>query len=293
MGILEGKVALVTGAGAGLGRCHALALAREGASVVVNDLGIARDGTGEGDRSAAQAVADEICAAGGTAVADAGSVTDEQAVADMIAKATGSFGGLDILVANAGILRDKSFKKMTREEWDSVLAVHLHGTYLTVRAAYQHMLAQGRGGRLVVTSSTSGLFGNFGQCNYGAAKAGIAGLARCLWPEALRAGITVNTLCPAALTRLTEDLPRFGGPGGYGEQMQPEQVSPTVVWLCSDAAAEITGRQFLVYGNTVKLIEPCTIPIAERDAPWTPEEIGAHILATVQERAQPAWIELQ
>ncbi len=291
MASLQAKVALVTGAGGGLGRSHALLLAREGARVVVNDLGIARDGSGGAQARPADAVVDEIRAAGGEAVADYGSVTDPDAVRAMVRRAVDSFGGLDILIANAGILRDKTFKKMTWEQWDSVIQVHLYGTYHCVREAYAQMLEQERGGRIVLTSSTSGLFGNFGQCNYGAAKAGIAGLMRCLWPEAQRKGITVNALAPAALTRMTEDLPRWGEEE-LGGQMRPEQVSPTVVWLCSDEAAEVTGRQFLVYGNTVKLVEPVAVLLADKGPgePWRPEEIGAKILEQARDRERTRWI---
>lgn len=292
MGLLDGKVAIVTGAGGGIGKEHAKLLAAEGAAVVVNDLGVQRDGTGAGELPLAEAVAREIREAGGQAVANMGSVTDAEQVAAMVAQAVETFGKLDILIANAGILRDKTFKKMTPEMWDLVIDVHLRGTYLSVYYAYQQLLAQKSGGRIVVTSSTSGLYGNFGQCNYGAAKAGVAGLMRCLWPEAQRNGITVNALAPVALTRLTEDLPRFGGPDGMGQQMKPNQVSPAVVWLCTDAAAEVTGRTFLVYGNTVKLIEPTLVDIAEKPEgqSWSVAEVGAAINASLAGRDHPRWM---
>ena len=179
MGMLDGKVALVTGAGGGLGRAHALLLAAEGASVVVNDLGGSRDGTGAGTSMADQVV-DEIKAAGGQAVANYGSVTNPEEARAMVQACSDSFGKIDILIANAGILRDKSFKNMDDTMWDVVLDVHLRGTYLTTKAAYDTMIEQGNGGRIIMTSSTSGLLGNFGQTNYGAAKAGIAGFMRCL-----------------------------------------------------------------------------------------------------------------
>ena len=206
MGSLDGKVAIVTGAGGGIGKAHALLLAKEGACVVVNDLGGARDGTGASS-SMADAVVDEITAAGGKAVANYGSVTDKAAAKEMVDQAVQAFGKLDILIANAGILRDKSFKNMDDDMWDLVLDVHLRGTYLTTKAAYDRMIEQGTGGRIVMTSSTSGLLGNFGQTNYGAAKAGIAGFTRCLWLEGLKYGITVNVLAPTAMSRLTEDSP--------------------------------------------------------------------------------------
>ena len=200
MGLLDGKVALVTGAGGGLGETHALLLAQEGALVVVNDLGGSRDGAG-GGRGMADTVVDKIKAMGGQAVADYGNVANEADAKAMIQKAVDTFGRIDFLIANAGILRDKSFKNMTNDMWDIVIDVHLRGTYLTVNAAYHQMIEQGHGGSIVVTSSTSGLLGNFGQSNYGAAKAGIAGFARCLFQEGMKYGIRVNILAPAAWSR--------------------------------------------------------------------------------------------
>ncbi len=276
MGTLDGKVAVVTGAGGGIGRAHAKLLASEGASVVVNDLGGARDGTG-GSRSMADGVVEEIVAAGGKAVAHYGSVTEKQAAQDMVTTAVNEFGRLDILIANAGILRDKSFKKMDDDMWDVVLDVHLRGTYLTVKAAYDKLLEQGDGGRIVMTSSTSGLLGNFGQTNYGAAKAGIAGFMRCLWLEGLKYGITVNVLVPTATSRLTEDIL----PEDIQDQFPPETISPAVVWLCTDDAKDVTGRQWLVSGNNVSLLSWQVTPIANQDisdGPWDVAEIGEKIL---------------
>jgi len=183
MGQLDGKVAIVTGAGGGLGRAHAMLLAHEGAAVVVNDLGGDRHGSGAGT-SMADTVVAEIQAAGGQAVAHYGSVTSNDDAAGMVKTAVDAFGRLDILINNAGILRDKSFKNISDEEWDVVIDVHLRGTYLVTKHAWQHMIEQGDGGRIVMTSSTSGLIGNFGQTNYGAAKAGIAGFMRVLALEA-------------------------------------------------------------------------------------------------------------
>jgi len=278
MGMLDGKVAIVTGAGGGIGREHAKLLARQGAAVVVNDLGGARDGTG-GSHSMADAVVEEINAAGGRAVAHYGSVTDKAAASDMVATAVREFGRLDILIANAGILRDKSFKNMDDEMWDIVLNVHLRGTYLTVKAAYDKMLEQGEGGRIVMTSSTSGLLGNFGQTNYGAAKAGIAGFMRCLWLEGVKYGITVNVLVPTATSRLTEDIL----PENIQDQFPPATVPPAIVWLCTDEAKEVTGRQWLVAGNNVSLLSWQVTPIANKDVsegPWDVAEIGEKILAS-------------
>ena len=274
MGSLDGKVAVVTGAGGGLGRAHALLLAREGASVVVNDLGGDRHGGG-GGHSMADGVVEEIKAAGGNAVAHYGSVTDDGAAADMVKAAVDNFGRLDILINNAGILRDKSFKNMSDEEWDIVIDVHLRGTYLVTKHAWQQMLAQNEGGRIIMTSSTSGLIGNFGQTNYGAAKAGIAGFMRVLALEGMKYGITVNVLAPGALSRMTEDI--MPDIPDLGEKMAPEKVSPTVVWLCTDEAAKVTGRQFCVSGNRVSLLSWQVDVIAEKDAlddPWTVAEIG-------------------
>ena len=277
MGSLEGKVALVTGAGGGLGRTHALLLAAEGAAVVVNDLGGARDGTGAGT-SMADGVVAEIAAAGGRAVADYGSVSDKADALAMVARAVESFGRLDICICNAGILRDKSFKNMTDDMWEAVHAVHLRGTYHTAKAAYDRMLEQGEGGRVLVTSSTSGLFGNFGQTNYGAAKAGIAGFARCLYLEGARYGITVNILVPTALSRLTDDIL----PQQAKDSVPPEKVSPTVVWLCGDDAKDITGRTWLLTGNRVDLLSWQVTPVARKDdaeQPWGVREVGQTILA--------------
>ena len=278
MGMLDGKVALVTGAGGGLGRAHALLLAKEGAAVVVNDLGGSRDGTGAG-HSMADGVVDEIKAARGKAVAHYGSVTEKKDAQGMVETAIKTFGKLDILIANAGILRDKSFKNMDDDMWDIVINVHLRGTYLTTKAAFDHMLERGEGGRIIMTSSTSGLLGNFGQTNYGAAKAGIAGFARCLWLEGLKYGITVNVLAPTAMSRMTEDIL----PEGVQDKFPPENVSPPIVWLCTDEAKDITGRQWLVAGNTVNLLSWQMTPIAARDlesGPWDVAEIGKKILAS-------------
>ena len=281
MGLLEGKVAIVTGAGGGLGRSHALLLAQHGAAVVVNDLGGSRDGTG-GSSSMADSVVDEIKAAGGQAVANYGSVTEAGAGEAMVQAAVDNFGRLDILINNAGILRDKSFKKMDDAMWDAVIDVHLRGTYLVTKAAWKQFLAQNEGGRIINTSSTSGLIGNFGQANYGAAKAGIAGFTRVLALEGRKSKITVNTLAPAAYSRMTEDLM----PEAAGDALGPEKVSPPIVWLCTDDAAGITGRQFCVRGNRVALLSWQVTEIAQRDSkaePWDVAEIGERILASQEE----------
>ena len=274
MGLLEGKVALVTGAGGGLGETHALLLAQEGAAVVVNDLGGARDGSGGGNSMADQVV-EKIKAMGGQAVADYGNVAKEEDANKMVQTAVEHFGKLDFLIANAGILRDKAFKNMTNEMWDIVLDVHLRGTYLTVRAAYNQMMSQESGGSIVVTSSTSGLLGNFGQTNYGAAKAGIAGFARCLFQEGMKYGIRVNVLAPAAWSRLTEDI--FPQGQNMAELLSPDKVSPLVVWLGSDDAKDVTGRTFLASGNTVQLLSWQSQVICQKDnteGPFSVADIG-------------------
>ena len=221
----------------------------------------------------ADEVVNEIKAAGGQAVADYGSVTSREDAQAMVQTAVDNFGKLDIVIANAGILRDKSFKNMDDSMWDAVIDVHLRGTYLTTKVAYDHMLEQGTGGRIIMTSSTSGLLGNFGQTNYGAAKAGIAGFMRCLWLEGMKYGITVNVLAPTATSRMTTDIL----PEDMQENFPPEAVSPPIVYLCSDEAKDISGRQFLVGGNSVSLLSWQVTPIAKRplsEGLWGVEEIG-------------------
>ncbi|MCB1644379.1 MAG: SDR family NAD(P)-dependent oxidoreductase [Pseudomonadales bacterium] len=278
MGSLDGKVAVITGAGGGLGETHALLMAKEGAAIVVNDLGGARDGSGASSSMADQVV-EKIRAAGGKAVADYGNVANEADAKAMVQRAVDEFGKIDIMVANAGILRDKSFKNMTNEMWDIVIDVHLRGTYLTVKAAYDQMVEQGHGGSIVVTSSTSGLIGNFGQTNYGAAKAGIAGFARCLFQEGLKYGIRVNVLAPAAWSRLTADI--FPQGQNMEELLSPDKVSPIVAWLGTDEAREVTGRTFLAQGNAVTLLSWQAHSLAVKDnqeGPWDVSELGKSVL---------------
>ena len=283
MGLLEGKVALITGAGGGLGRSHALLMAKEGAKVVVNDLGGTVDGSGNGSQMA-DGVVDEIRDSGGEATADYGSVTKD--ADQMVRTALDAYGRLDICVCNAGILRDKSFKNMTPDLWHAVLDVHLNGTYYVAKAAYDQMIEQGDGGRIVVTSSTAGLIGNYGQTNYGAAKAGIAGFMRCLAREGIKYGITVNVLAPAAWSRMTENLM----PENAVDRFSPERVSPVVAWLCSDEASDVTGRQFCVGGNRVSMLSWQVDVLAEREpkeAPWEPSEIGNQLRNTMDRWPKP------
>jgi NAD(P)-dependent dehydrogenase (short-subunit alcohol dehydrogenase family) len=230
----------------------------------------------------ADVVVEEIKAAGGQAVANYGSVAEKADADAMVKTAVDSFGKIDICINNAGILRDKSFKNMTDDMWDIIMAVHLKGTYLATKAAYDQMLEQGTGGRIIMTSSTSGLLGNFGQTNYGAAKAGTAGFMRCLYLEGVKYGITVNVLAPTAWSRLTEDIL----PEGMEDAFPPEKVSPTVVWLCTDEAKDVTGRQFVVGGNSVSLLSWQLTPLAKKDEggePWDVEAVGEAILASKDE----------
>ena len=210
MGLLEGKVAIVTGSGGGIGRAEALLLAQEGASVVVNDVGGGRDGGGHSSNMADQVVA-EIVASGGNAVASYDTVASAEGAERIVKTAVDRFGRLDILINNAGILRDKTLLKMDDAMWDSVIAVHLRGTFLCTKAAAQQMISQGRGGRIVNTTSLSGMLGNFGQSNYSAAKAGIYGFTRTSSIELQKHRITVNAIAPIAKTRMTEDLPMMQG----------------------------------------------------------------------------------
>lgn len=225
------RVAIVTGAGGGLGRQHALELGRRGAKVVVNDLGGSVDGSGHSE-STAQKVVEEIRAAGGNAVANNASVTDVDAVQDMVERTISDWGRVDILVNNAGILRDKTFAKLELANWHAVIDVHLTGSLNCTKMVWPHMTEQNYG-RLVMTTSTSGLFGNFGQSNYGAAKLGLVGFMNTLRFEGAKFNIHTNAIAPIAATRMTENLPGFED---SAERLAPELVTPAVVFLCSEQA---------------------------------------------------------
>jgi NAD(P)-dependent dehydrogenase (short-subunit alcohol dehydrogenase family) len=255
--LCEGRVALVTGAGRGIGREHALSLAQHGAKVVVNDLGGDVSGAGE-DVTAAQSVADEIVAAGGEAVVDGGNVADFDAAGAMVARAVDTFGRLDVLVNNAGILRDRMLVNMDPSEWDAVIAVHLRGTFGPMRHAAAYWRERSKAGdevdaRIVNTSSPSGLYGNVGQTNYGAAKAGIAAMTIIAAEELHRYGVTVNAIAPAALTRMTENLMQFGEE--QREKMSPRWIAPLVTWLASSESRWVTGRVFDVSGTALSIAE--------------------------------------
>jgi NAD(P)-dependent dehydrogenase (short-subunit alcohol dehydrogenase family) len=276
MGLLDGKVAIVTGSGGGIGREHALALSKAGAALVINDLGGARDGSGAGQNMADQVVA-EIKAAGGEAVANYDTVATVEGANNIVKTALDAFDKVDIVVNNAGILRDKSFAKMGEDMWDIVISVHLRGTYCVTHAVYNHMKERGQGGVIINTSSTSGLDGNFGQCNYGAAKAGIAGFTRCLAIEGKKYGIRAFILAPIALTRMTDDLPIFGDED-LKARMRPEVISPLVVYLASDLSKDQTAKTFFVGGGRIAEMKVVTCDGLTKDEEgglWTPEEIAA------------------
>ncbi len=275
MGLLEGKVVVITGAGGGLGREHALAMAKEGAKVVVNDLGGARDGTG-GGTSMADAVVEEIKSAGGEAVANYDSVATVEGGNNIVKAAVDTYGQLDICVNNAGILRDKTLSKLDEQMWDVVISVHLKGTYCVSRAAFNHMKERGGGGVIINTSSTSGLNGNFGQSNYGAAKAGIAGMTRCMALEGQKYGIRCFILAPVALSRLTEDLPGFQDES-FQAKMAPGLVTPLVTFLASDLAKDMTNKTFFVGGGRIaemKVVTATGITKTDDGGLWTPQEVA-------------------
>ena len=274
MGLLDGKSAVITGAGNGIGRATALLFAKEGAEVVVNDLGGSRAGEG-GAQSTADAVVAEIRAAGGVAVASYDSVTTPEGAKGVIETAIRAHGKLDILINNAGILRDKSLLKMELAQWDAVLDVHLKGTFLCSQAAAAHMKDQGKG-RIVNTTSVSGLLGNFGQANYSAAKAGIYGLTRTCSIELQRYGITVNAVAPIAKTRMTEDLPMFAK---IADTLSPEHVAPAHLFLASDLCGERTGLVLAVAGARMSLYKVVESAGQFKEADggvWTAAEIEQH-----------------
>lgn len=259
--MLQGRVAIVTGAGRGIGREHALMFASEGAAVVVNDLGGAPDGSGS-DRGPAESVVAEIEAAGGAAVVNGADVSDFEQAAAMVDEALAAFGRLDILVNNAGILRDRMVFSMDEADWDAVIGVHLKGHFCPTRHAAAHWRSRAKAGddvdaRIINTTSPSGLYGNVGQTNYGAAKAGIAAFTQICALELARVGVTANCLAPAAVTRLV--TPLMGGedqvPGEVRESLSPRWVAMVATWLASPAARRVTGRVFDVRGSAIAVAE--------------------------------------
>ena len=252
----DGRVAIVTGAGRGIGREYALMLAEHGAKVVVNDLGGARDGTG-GDVGPAQQVVDDIVDAGGKAAANTDDVSSWDGARSLINQAIETFGGLDVLVNNAGILRDRMVFSMAEEEWDAVIKVHLKGTFAPVHFAAEHWRNRAKSGerndaRVVNTTSVAGLYANAGQTNYGAAKAGIAAFTQIAAQELDRYGVTVNAIAPGALTRLTDDL---GLPEEVTSRFEPRWVAPVVTWLASPLSADVTGQVIESSGLVMAIAE--------------------------------------
>ncbi len=265
---VQDRVIVVTGSGGGLGREYALELAREGASVVINDLGGSRDGTGAG-HNMADDVVKEIKDAGGRAVANYDSVATEDGAANIIKTALDEFGAVHGVVSNAGILRDGTFHKMTSENWDAVLKVHLYGGYNVIRAAWPHFREQSYG-RVVVATSTSGLFGNFGQTNYGAAKLGLVGLINSLALEGAKYNIHSNAVAPIAATRMTQDIL----PPEVFEKLTPEFVAPVMAYLCTEECPD-NGSVFVVGGGKVQRVALFGNKGANFDKPPTVDDIAA------------------
>jgi NAD(P)-dependent dehydrogenase (short-subunit alcohol dehydrogenase family) len=276
--MVEGRVCIVTGAGRGIGREHALMLGAHGAKVVVNDLGASRDGSGD-DAGPAQQVADEIKAAGGEAAANTDDISTWDGAKQLIAQAIDTFGGLDVLVNNAGILRDRMIFSMTEEEWDSVIKVHLKGTFGPSRFAAEHWRNRAKEGqandaRIINTTSASGLFANPGQTNYAAAKAGIAAFTQVAAQELSRYGVTVNAVAPGALTRLTEDL---GLADDMKEKYDPRWVAPIVTWLASPLSADITGQVIESSGITLSIGEGWRRGPTSHEPPADAEDVDAAV----------------
>ena len=285
--LCEGRVCLVTGAGRGIGREYALMLAEQGAKVVVNDLGGDRSGeSGEDDGPALQVV-QEIETMGGEAVANGGNVADFEAAGEMVQQAIDTFGRLDVVINNAGILRDRMLVNMSEAEWDAVIAVHLKGTFGPARAAGAYWREMAKAGeevaaRIINTTSPSGIYGNVGQTNYGAAKAGIAAFTIIASKELVRYGVTVNAIAPAALTRLTEDLGMGQMSEEQKEQMSPRWIAPLVTWLASDQSGSVNGRVFDISGRAMSVAEgwhrgPTVAPVDD------PGEIGPLVEQIVTE----------
>ncbi|HZU47178.1 MAG TPA: SDR family oxidoreductase [Mycobacterium sp.] len=282
MGLVDGRVVIVTGAGRGIGRAHALAFAAEGARVMVNDIGVGLDGSPASGGSEAQSVVDEITAAGGEAVVNGDNVADWDGAANLIQTAVDTFGGLDVLVNNAGIVRDRMIANTSEEEFDAVVAVHLKGHFATMRHAASYWRGLSKEGktvdaRIINTSSGAGLQGSVGQGNYSAAKAGIAALTLVAAAELARYGVTVNAIAPAARTRMTEKVfaETMAKPEDGFDAMAPENVSPLVVWLGSSESKDVTGKVFEVEGGLIRVAEGWAHgPQVDKGARWDPTELG-------------------
>lgn len=290
----EGRVVVVTGAGRGLGRAHALAFAAEGAKVVVNDLGVGLDGTPGADGPSLHVV-EEIRAAGGEAIAHGGDVATSAGAASLVAAALDTYGRLDTLVNNAGFLRDRMLVNLDEDDWDAVVRVHLKGHFLPLKHAAAHWRAEAKAGRtpaarIVNTSSGAGLLGSVGQSNYSAAKAGIVGLTLVAAAELARYGVQVNAIAPAARTRMTERTfaDTMTAPDSGFDAMAPENVSPLVVWLGAEHSAGVTGRVFETEGGRITVMEGWRPgPTADKEARWTPEEAGETALKLLGEAETP------
>lgn len=295
MGLLDGRVVIVTGAGGGIGRAHALAFAAEGASVVVNDIGVGLDGSPAGGGSAAQTVVDEIRSAGGQAVANGANVADWEQAAGLIQTAIDSFGDLHVLVNNAGIVRDRMIANTSEAEFDAVIAVHLKGHFATMRHAAAYWRAQAKEGkqvdaRIINTSSGAGLQGSIGQGNYSAAKAGIAALTLVAAAEMGRYGVSVNAIAPSARTRMTETVfaDMMAKPDSGFDAMAPENISPLVVWLGSTESADVTGRVFEVEGGVIRAAEGWQHGSeVDKGARWEPAELGPVVRGLLAEGRPP------
>ncbi|WP_086765879.1 SDR family oxidoreductase [Streptomyces bobili] len=293
-GICAGRVVVVTGAGRGLGRAHALAFAAEGARVVVNDLGVGLDGTPDADSPAAR-VADEIRAAGGHAVAHAADIATAAGAASLVTAALETYGRLDTLVNNAGFLRDRMLVNLDEDDWDAVVRVHLKGHFLPLRHAAAHWRAEAKAGRapaarIVNTASGAGLLGSLGQGNYSAAKAGIVALTLVAAAELARYGVQVNAIAPAARTRMTERTfaTTMAAPATGFDAMAPENVSPLVVWLGSAASDGVTGRVFEAEAGRITVMEGWRPgPTADKGARWTPAEAGERARKLLDEAEPP------
>ncbi|MBJ22203.1 MAG: SDR family oxidoreductase [bacterium] len=293
-GICEGRVVIVTGAGGGLGREHALAFAAEGARVVINDLGVSSAGEGE-SKGPAETVAQEIRDMGGEAAANNDSVSDFAAGARMVEQAFDTFGRLDVVVNNAGFLRDRMFVSTSEEEWDAVVNVHLKGHFCVSKHACERWRAQSKAGeavdaRIINTSSGAGLQGSIGQGAYSAAKAGIAGLTLVQAAELGRYGVTSNALAPAARTRMTEAIfTDMKAPEGDAfDESHPGNVSPLVVWLGSPLSREVTGRVFEVKGGLIGVSDGWRDgPTFDKGAKWAPDEIGSKVMELIGEALPP------
>jgi NAD(P)-dependent dehydrogenase (short-subunit alcohol dehydrogenase family) len=286
MGLLEGRVAIVTGAGRGIGRAVVRCLASEGADVVVNDIGVGLDGLGGGDGGPdpASEVRDEIVAAGGQAVVSHDSVSDFEGAGRMVATAVAAFGTVDILVNNAGIVRDRSLLKMSEEDYDSVIAVHQKGTFNATRQAVPHMKERGYG-RIVNMTSSAGLRGNFGQTNYGAAKAAIMGMTFVWAVELNKYGITVNAVAPSGYTRMTEGLFQGDGPPASED---PALNAPLVAFLASEAASFVNGQVLGRTGYAYTLFQtPRQVAAMWQEGGWTPDEVAAHFHEVLGQHLQP------